>query len=144
VQHILVAEDDPDLRELATRVLTRAGYTVQAAADGGAALAMAIEHPPRLMILDLRMPVLDGLQLIQALRAEDGFAALPVILHTAYTNEDSRVKVAERLPGVAVVPKGTLPELVEAVAIMLARRSAPGPLLDRAPFNPSRQHGVPT
>jgi two-component system response regulator MprA len=125
VQHILLAEDDPDLRDLATRVLTKAGYKVEAAADGGAAFAMAIGHPPRLMILDLRMPGLDGLQIIQALRAEDGFTALPVILHTAYTNDDSRVKVAERLPGVAVVPKGTLADLKEAVAMMLAGPSSP-------------------
>ena len=124
-QHILVAEDDAAIRELLRLALTGAGYRVELAADGGAALEMAFASRPRLLITDLRMPLMDELELIRALRAKDGLSRVPVILYTAFVAEDSKVKTAQRITGVLVVTKGGgLGDLRDAVAQLLDEPSA--------------------
>jgi CheY-like chemotaxis protein len=123
-RYILVAEDENDLRELLRLALEGAGYSVRAAADGAAALELARSDPPRLLVTDLRMPVMDGLDLIHALRADPRLRGLPVVLFTAYAASDPRVGEAAALPGVEVVTKGPLGELREAVARALGDRAA--------------------
>ena len=67
---ILVAEDQTDIRDLLVMNLRSAGYDVSAVADGPAALARQSERPSDLLILDLMMPGLDGLEVTKALRAK--------------------------------------------------------------------------
>lgn len=83
---VLVAEDQPGVRLLVQEVLQREGYRVVLAAHGRAALATAAAELPALALLDLRMPVLDGLETLRALKelAPD----LPVLMMTAAGEED--------------------------------------------------------
>jgi len=80
---VLVADDDEDILELVKLRLSRSGYDVLTAADGATALALARTASPALAVLDVAMPVFDGLQVTRALRADAATASLPVLLLTA-------------------------------------------------------------
>ena len=80
---ILVAEDDDDTRELVCRVLARGGYEVTRASSGTEALALAREVRPDALVIDLTMPGLDGMELTQAIRSEDGLETVPILLLSA-------------------------------------------------------------
>jgi EAL domain-containing protein (putative c-di-GMP-specific phosphodiesterase class I) len=77
---VLVADDDEGLRRSYTRLLERDGHEVIAVADGQSALAVLADRPVDAVLSDLSMPVMDGIQLLQAIRARDG--DLPVLLVT--------------------------------------------------------------
>jgi DNA-binding response OmpR family regulator len=82
--NVLIADDEPMTRSLLRRVLTRdCGCTVSEAADGLAALSSCGTTPPDLIITDLRMPVMDGIALIEALQQVPALAAIPVVMMTA-------------------------------------------------------------
>ncbi|WP_172202984.1 sigma-54 dependent transcriptional regulator [Niveibacterium sp. COAC-50] len=80
--HILVVEDDPDIRDAVAFTLETAGHAVTAVGDGPAALAALDRDAFNLVVSDLRMQPMDGLQLLDAIRA--GHPQLPVMLMTAY------------------------------------------------------------
>jgi DNA-binding response OmpR family regulator len=80
---ILVVDDDPSIRRLLSVQLGLAGHEVYIADDGGAALASLEREVPDMVVLDVMMPVLDGWQVLEALREDDRFAQLPVLLLTA-------------------------------------------------------------
>ena len=86
---ILVAEDQSDIRELLVMSLRNANYAVQAVGDGLAALRSQEEQPCDLLILDLMMPGLDGLEVCKALRARG--SATPILMLTAKSTELDRV-----------------------------------------------------
>jgi CheY-like chemotaxis protein len=77
---ILVVEDDPRSRQALERLLQKAGYTVVTAADGPAAIAIVAGERPSLVLLDLMLPGMDGLELLRWFRAQPGCEALPVLL----------------------------------------------------------------
>jgi DNA-binding response OmpR family regulator len=85
---ILVVEDDPTVAEVVARYLERDGFEVETVEDGITALEMSAASPPDLMILDLMLPGLDGLEIFRRLRS---FAPLPVIMLTARGDENDRV-----------------------------------------------------
>jgi diguanylate cyclase len=80
---ILVADDEPDLRELLQINLEALGHEVQLAVDGTEALALAMAHRPDLIVLDIMMPGLNGLEVLRRLREEPANADLPVVLLSA-------------------------------------------------------------
>jgi CheY-like chemotaxis protein len=83
-QWILVADDDIDIREAVTEALELSGYQVVAVENGKSALEkLDAGLRPALILLDLMMPVMDGLSLLQTLRARPELAPLPVIVFTA-------------------------------------------------------------
>jgi DNA-binding response OmpR family regulator len=86
---ILVAEDQADIRELLVMNLRNASYQVTAVADGVAALASQNEAASDLLILDLMMPGMDGLEVCKALRARGRSA--PILMLTAKSTELDRV-----------------------------------------------------
>ncbi|WP_055587620.1 response regulator transcription factor [Peterkaempfera griseoplana] len=86
--HVLVAEDDPKQAELVRRYLEHEGHRVVVVHDGRAALEEARRRPPDLMVLDVMMPKVDGLDVCRVLRAETGTAALPLLVLTARSAED--------------------------------------------------------
>nr|WP_033825737.1 response regulator transcription factor [Kitasatospora sp. MBT63] len=88
---ILVVDDDPTVAEVVTGYLHRAGYRVDRAADGHQALAAAAEHRPDLVVLDLMLPGLDGLEVCRRLRATEAGADLPVVMLTAKGDEADRI-----------------------------------------------------
>lgn len=84
---ILVVEDDPTIRSTVCQILDEEGYSVEAASDGAAALEAVDRERPSLVILDMRMPVLDGWGFAAALRAKS--IAVPIVVMTAA--RDARV-----------------------------------------------------
>ncbi|GAA3951024.1 hypothetical protein Aau02nite_86540 [Amorphoplanes auranticolor] len=74
-----MVEDEPDLRFMLRRVFTRAGHEVTEAGNGAAALALVHESPPDLVVTDIMMPVMDGVELIRRLRADPVTAAIPIL-----------------------------------------------------------------
>jgi DNA-binding response OmpR family regulator len=93
--HILVAEDDRDIAELISYYLTKAGWSAHVAAAGDQALAYLRSHPVDVVILDLMLPGMSGLDVCQAIRSDRATASLPVIMLTARTEESDRVKGLE-------------------------------------------------
>ncbi|WP_237476864.1 response regulator [Lichenibacterium dinghuense] len=80
---VLVVDDDPGVRERLRTVLERAGYSVGEAGDGAEALGRVAHGPPRAILLDLTMPVMDGFAFLHALRERPGCADIPVIVFSA-------------------------------------------------------------
>jgi len=79
---ILVVDDHPAMVGLISDALTRAGFSVISAEDGQAGLSAVDEHHPDLVILDLSMPVMTGLQVLRTLRGRSDTSNLPVIVLT--------------------------------------------------------------
>ena len=86
--HVLVVEDDHTVSEVVVRYLEREGITVDAVFDGQSALDRAAVRWPDLVVLDLMLPGIDGIEVCRRLRAE---APVPVIMLTAKGDEDDRV-----------------------------------------------------
>ncbi|HET9597696.1 MAG TPA: response regulator [Anaeromyxobacteraceae bacterium] len=80
--HAFVVEDDPDFRELVRDVLERAGWSVDAAEDGFAALSQIRRVIPDLILLDLRIPNLDGAGVLSLLRSTEVGRRIPVLVMT--------------------------------------------------------------
>jgi DNA-binding response OmpR family regulator len=80
---VLVADDDPDIIRFVEVNLHLEGYQVEVARDGEQALDKALDLHPDLVLLDVRMPVIDGFAVCERLRADPRGAAIPVILLTA-------------------------------------------------------------
>lgn len=83
VKTILVAEDDPDIRELVITRLALAGYRTSFASDGATALQSIIQARPSAVVLDINMPNLSGLDVLERLRREPALARIPVLMLTA-------------------------------------------------------------
>lgn len=79
MSRVLVVDDEPDQRFLLRRVFERGGHDVVEAGDGAAALRSACESPPDLVVTDIMMPVMDGVELIRRLRSEPATAAIPIL-----------------------------------------------------------------
>ncbi|MEO7190911.1 MAG: response regulator [Vicinamibacterales bacterium] len=80
VRKILIAEDDRLLMRASSAALRRHGFEVVAAVDGEEALAMALSAAPDLILLDVIMPKLDGIEVLSRLKAEPATASIPVIM----------------------------------------------------------------
>ncbi len=80
---ILIVDDEPNMRFLVRVTLEQAGYVVLEAHHGAAALALASESPPDLVITDLMMPVMGGRALIDRLRSNAATASIPIIVLSA-------------------------------------------------------------
>lgn len=85
---VLIVEDDPTVAEVVARYLLREGYQVEAVADGAVGLERALADPPDLVVLDLMLPTLGGLELCRRLRA---VIPVPVIMLTARGEEADRI-----------------------------------------------------
>jgi len=84
---ILVVEDDPDTRMLLSFLLSRRGYQVLEAENGRRALEKLEIQKPRLVLTDLQMAVMNGIELVENIRASAGLQSLPVIVMTAYASQ---------------------------------------------------------
>jgi DNA-binding response OmpR family regulator len=85
--NVLVVDDDPDIRGLVSFKLEQAGYSVSTENDGEAGLAAALELVPDLVLLDIMMPKLTGVEVCQKLRDNASTAEVPIILITAKAQE---------------------------------------------------------
>ena len=91
---ILFADDNADMREYVSRLLQHR-YTVRAFPDGQSALAAVKEYQPDLVLTDAMMPVMDGFELLQALRADPQTRTVPVILLSARAGEEANIEGME-------------------------------------------------
>lgn len=122
-QLVLVVDDDPTVSDVVRRYLERADFSVTLASDGFAALAAVAERRPDLVVLDLMLPGLDGLEVCRRLRHDD--PNLPVVMLTALGDEADRV-VGLSLGADDYVTKPFSPrELVLRVQSVLRRASRP-------------------
>jgi DNA-binding response OmpR family regulator len=88
---ILLVEDERDILELVTHYLEKEGYRVRSAADGPTGLSVARAERPDLIVLDLMLPGMDGLELCRKLRADPVSGGVPIIMLTAKAEETDRV-----------------------------------------------------
>jgi DNA-binding response OmpR family regulator len=121
---VLVVEDDPTVAEVVSRYLRREGFAVESVADGAVALRQALADLPALVVLDLMLPGLDGLEVCRRLRA---VAPIPVVMLTARGDEEDRV-VGLELGADDYLAKPFSPrELTARVKAVLRRAREPFP-----------------
>ena len=115
---ILVVEDNEQNRILMRQILTYNGYEVLEAADGDAGLAMAREHMPDLILLDLQMPVMGGFAVIRELRKTPELSKLKVMAVTSFAMKGDREKALQAGFDEYVtkpIDTRTFPELVKQI-----------------------------
>jgi DNA-binding response OmpR family regulator len=126
---VLLVEDDATVAEVVGRYLEAEGFAVTTSGDGAAGLALALSDPPDLVVLDLMLPSLDGLEVCRRIRAR---LPVPVIILTAKAGEDERIAGLE-LGADDYVSKPFSPrELTARVKAVLRRAAGPLPAADAA------------
>ncbi|MET8580301.1 response regulator transcription factor [Streptomyces collinus] len=136
---VLVVDDDPTVAEVVAGYLDRAGYAVDRAADGPAALERAAAHRPDLVVLDLMLPGMDGLEVCRRLR-EHG--PVPVVMLTARGDEEDRVLGLEVGADDYVTKPFSPRELVLRVDSVLRRARPAAPRDRRGPYGPFGAAGL--
>ena len=125
---VLVVEDDPGIAEGLLLNLRLEGYDVRVAATGVAGLELCREWRPALLVLDLMLPLMDGMQLLRTIREEGN--TVPVLILSARGDETDRLRGFRLGADDYVVKPFSLPELLARVAAMLRRigeQRAPAP-----------------
>jgi two-component system alkaline phosphatase synthesis response regulator PhoP len=126
MSRVLVVEDDKDIAALIVRYLTKAGYAAETLDAGTHVLPRVRQDPPELLILDLMLPGVSGLQICSALRAEPTTAAMPIIMLTARGEEADRILGLELGADDYLTKPFSPNELIARVRALL-RRAAPRP-----------------
>jgi two-component system response regulator MprA len=116
---ILVIDDDPKITRMLKRALTFEGYAVETASSGAGGLESAQQHQPDLVILDILMPGMNGIEVCRHLRAD---ADTPILLLTAKDEIEDRVKGLDSGADDYVVKPFALDELLARIRALLRRR----------------------
>src|SRR5262249_34891991 len=123
--HILIVDDEPSVRLVFRTALESDGYSLQEAADGEAALRALRERPADLVLLDLKMPIMDGMEVLRRLR--DANDETPVVIVTAHGDVPHAVQ-AMKLGAFDFVQKPvSAVELRRIAAEVIARSHSPAP-----------------
>ena len=134
---ILIVEDDPDIADLVAHYLDKAGFATDRIASGREALASITAKPPDLVILDLMLPQIDGLEICRTVRADRKTAGIPIIMLTARGDESERI-VGLEIGADDYLAKPFSPnELVARVRALLRRaqrNASQGPTLVYGPI----------
>src|SRR6516225_6833021 len=91
MERVLIVDDDPDIQRLVSYNLGQAGFQVTTASSGRLALETVQTHPPDLIILDIMMPDIDGMEVCRTLRQRETSRRIPIIMLTARGDEIDRV-----------------------------------------------------
>jgi len=133
---ILVAEDDRDIAELIAHYLTRAGWRAHITASGDEALASARRQPTDLVILDVMLPGLSGLEVCRALRSDKATALIPIIMLTARAEESDRI-IGLEIGADDYISKPFSPnELVARIRALMRRSKRAEPVDSTLAFGP--------
>ncbi|TPG56479.1 DNA-binding response regulator [Sphingomonas glacialis] len=124
---ILIVDDDPHIRQLLVFALDKAGLETIEASDGEAALALASERAPDLVVLDINMPRMDGLEVCRRLRAE---SPVPILFLSSRDDEIDRVLGIELGADDYVVKPFSPREVVARVMAILRRTAAHAPSVE--------------
>jgi two-component system, OmpR family, alkaline phosphatase synthesis response regulator PhoP len=127
---ILIVEDDPDIADLVAHYLDKAGFMTERATSGRDALAAITAKPPDLLVLDLMLPQVDGLEICRILRSDKKTAAIPIIMLTARADESERI-VGLELGADDYLAKPFSPNELVARVRALIRRAHRGPAPER-------------
>lgn len=127
--HILVIDDDPAVTSVLRRGLSYEGYTVATADNGATGLAAARETPPDLVVLDVMMPGIDGLEVLRRLRTAD--TALPVLMLTGKDEPADQVRGLETGADDYLIKPFSFEVLLAHVRALLRRREAEQPHIFR-------------
>ena len=127
VKKILIVEDESDLIKLLKYNLEKEGFRVSYATDGSIALAEVRRDPPDLVILDLMLPGLDGLEVCRQLRRSDKFSRIPVLMLSARSEEADRIVGLELGADDYVTKPFSMREVVARVRALLRRNEQAGP-----------------
>ena len=121
---VLMVEDHPDIADLYQLKLQLDGYRVAVASDGAAGLRLARSLTPDLILLDIHVPQLDGLQLLAALREDEATGEVPVII-CSEDDTPQLIKEARRLGAAAYLVKAHLlpSHLSQAISDVLGQRN---------------------
>ncbi len=123
--HILIVEDDQALAELVARTLRVAGWPVEVAFDGETGLTAALTRPPGLILLDYMLPKMDGLQLLEHLRADPVGQSIPVIFMTARDlTANDRERLAQTVSAIQCKADLDLEQIVVRIRQMMQRNPA--------------------
>lgn len=120
---VLVVDDERQIAEIVRDYLRHAGYTVRTAATGAAAFAAMRADPPDLIVLDLRLPDLDGVEIARRIRSQ---SAVPIVMLTARADESDRLLGLDAGADDYVVKPFSPRELVARVRAVLRRTGRPG------------------
>jgi DNA-binding response OmpR family regulator len=126
---ILVAEDDPDIANLVEHYLKKAGFLPTVVASGREVIPSIKRQTPDLVVLDLMLPGLDGLQLTRTIRGDATMALIPIIMLTAKAEESDRI-VGLELGADDYITKPFSPNEVVARVRALLRRAHRAPAVD--------------
>ncbi len=129
---IAVVEDEPDIRELIALNLEKARFRVERFSDGAGFMKFAGRQTPDLIVLDLMLPDLDGLDICRWVRARPDLAAVPIIVVSARGDEDDRVLGLELGADDYLAKPFSVRELVARVRAALRPAAAGGPGIRRA------------
>ncbi len=127
LRKILIIEDESDLIKLLKYNLEKEGFRVSYATDGSIALAEVRRDPPDLVILDLMLPGLDGLEVCRQLRRSDKFSRIPVLMLSARSEEADRIVGLELGADDYVTKPFSMREVVARVRALLRRNEQAGP-----------------
>jgi CheY-like chemotaxis protein len=123
VTKVLVCDDEPVMRELIRASLADHGYDIAEAGNGDEALAMVRETRPDILIVDMKMPRRDGVEVVRELRLDPQLATLRIVMLTAMSGEADR-RDAERIGVDEFVTKPFIPrELATVVERLAAQRT---------------------
>jgi DNA-binding response OmpR family regulator len=133
---ILVAEDDPDIAHLLAHYLQRAGFEAEMVSSGRDVLPRIRKAPPDVLLLDIMLPDLDGLEVCRAMRRDQATATIPIIMVTARGEESDRI-VGLELGADDYITKPFSPnEVVARIRALLRRAHRPGPGDGRLTYGP--------
>jgi DNA-binding response OmpR family regulator len=124
VTSVLVVDDDPDVCDLVTYKLEQSGFDVRRASDGDQALREVAKKVPDLVLLDVMMPGVSGLEVLELWRADETTAAMPVIMLTAKAQENDVERGFELGADDYVIKPFSPRELVRRVTAVLSRRQS--------------------
>ena len=113
--HVLVVDDEAMIREVCADVLSSEGYSVATASNGREALAEVVAHPTDLVLMDIMMPVLDGLAACKQLKQDERTRDIPVVLMSAASSLQSRAAEVQSLAAAIVSKPFDLDLLLQTV-----------------------------
>src|SRR4026208_1491003 len=124
---VLIVEDDRDIADLLARYLGKAGFATEQLSSGRDAIKAINENPPELLILDVMLPQMDGMEICRAVRANEKTAAVPIIMLTARGEESDRIAGLELGADDSIAKPFSPNELVARARAVLRRteRGAP-------------------
>ena len=143
---VLVVEDDPDIADLIRRYLQKGGFEVEVRASGREALSAIAASPPDLLVLDLMLPHVSGLDICRSVRADEKTAAIPIIMVTARADESERIAGLDTGADDYIGKPFSPGELVARVRALLRRTARTAPAHTAMSYGPitvdATQHTV--